>query len=348
MGIDISVHFTFLLLILFLLLTNHLDFTFLVLLVFGCVLLHELGHALMARQFGVQTRGIVLLPIGGLAQLERIPTNPWEELAIALAGPAVNVVLGIAFLATAIWIHGVGGLFSPEVGENPLLVQLMGVNVTLFIFNLIPAFPMDGGRVLRALLALKLDYVRATRLAARTGQWLAILFGLGVLFFPQTLNPILILIAVFVYLAAGAETSVVERRHRLQGKKVSEAMVTSFERLRPETYLWRAVEHLLGGEQADFPIERDGELLGILTREDLIEGLARRGESFTVQDTPFHSVEPLDAGDALEDAHDSLERQGVSSLPVVSRGELVGLLSRETLLRYALVRNAIEEHEQRS
>ena len=173
-----------------------------VLMLFGCVVLHELGHALAARSFGIATRGITLLPIGGVAHLERIPRNPAQELVIALAGPAVNVLIAAVLFA----VLTLGGGFQQAIvsldgGSGALLPKLLIVNLALVVFNLIPAFPMDGGRVLRAMLALMTDYLSATRWAVRTGQFVACLLALlGFVY-----NPMLLLIAAFVVFAAESE-----------------------------------------------------------------------------------------------------------------------------------------------
>ena len=169
--------------------------------VFGCIVLHELGHALAARQFGIGTRDITLYPIGGVARLERLPRSPTRELAIALAGPAVNVAIAGAIFLGAMFV-GVGYHSSLlRLPGGSFLVNLLWVNVALVVFNLLPAFPMDGGRVLRAFLAMHLPYGRATVIAARVGQTVAVLLGLMGLFTGGTLT----LVAIFVFLAAQAE-----------------------------------------------------------------------------------------------------------------------------------------------
>ncbi|MCP4194123.1 MAG: hypothetical protein GY768_26230 [Planctomycetaceae bacterium] len=201
-GIDVSLHWSFGLLMLYVAATAGFTQLIFVLMLFGCVVLHELGHALAARSFGIATRGITLLPIGGVAHLERIPRNPWQELVIALAGPAVNV--GIAAVLFAFLSLGGGvqqAVSSLGAGSGALLPRLLVVNLALVVFNLIPAFPMDGGRVLRSMLALITDYPSATRWAVRTGQFVACLLAvLGVGY-----NPMLLLIAAFVVFAAEAE-----------------------------------------------------------------------------------------------------------------------------------------------
>ena len=219
-------------------------------LLFLCVLLHEFGHVFAARRYGVQTPDITLLPIGGVARLERIPEKPSEELVVALAGPAVNVVIAaLLFLL-------LGGLPSMDDGtqvHNPgvdLLGRLAWVNISLVVFNLIPAFPMDGGRVLRALLAYRLGYARGTRIAAGIGQAVAFALGLAGLFG----NPLLIFIALFVYMGAASEASAAQMRDASRGMIASDAAETRFEGLPPTATVEDAVERLLSTSQHDFPV----------------------------------------------------------------------------------------------
>jgi Zn-dependent protease len=170
--------------------------------VFGCVILHEVGHALAARHYRIGTRDITLYPIGGVARLVRMPSCPSQELAIALAGPAVNVAIALALLAMVL-LAGSGPqvAFLNLSGGSAFLLNLMWVNVALVVFNLLPAFPMDGGRVLRAFLAMQLPYVTATTIAARAGQVIAVTLGLIGLF----TGGMLLFVALFVFLAAQAE-----------------------------------------------------------------------------------------------------------------------------------------------
>ncbi len=224
-GIPIQVHWTFLILIAWIVLIHAsrgastiqvIGGVLLVLAVFGCVVLHELGHALTAQRFGIRTRDITLLPIGGVARLERMPEDPKQELLVAVAGPAVNgVIAGLLFV-----VLEVAGIIGPMaevvvVGGN-FFVQLMWINVILVLFNILPAFPMDGGRILRALLAYKMDFLRATQIAASVGQAMAMLFGLVGLIFG---NPFLLFIAIFVYLGAGAEARHARVKRALEGDR---------------------------------------------------------------------------------------------------------------------------------
>ena len=214
---------------------------------FLCVVLHEFGHALTARRYGVKTRDITLLPIGGVARLERIPEKPTQEFWVAIAGPAVNVVIAVALFVVIIAFAQLGELFEVQLLKGSFLVRLMWVNLFLVAFNLLPAFPMDGGRVLRALLATQLGRRRATAIAASVGQGMAIIFGIvGFLY-----NPMLIFIAIFVYLGAQAEAGMVEMQSALAGLRVSDAMMTRFRTLTPEDSLEVAVKELLAGAQQD-------------------------------------------------------------------------------------------------
>jgi Zn-dependent protease len=235
-GIDVRIHVTFFLLLAWVGYIYYrnggmpaaIDGVLFVLVIFLLVVLHEFGHALAARRYGITTRDITLLPIGGLARLERMPNKPGEEIVVALAGPAVNFAI-----AVVLWliIGLTGGIPDPHLMEQtgvPLTVRLFSVNVWLVLFNLIPAFPMDGGRVLRAALALRMNYARATQLAAGIGQGIAFIFFILGLWW----NPMLLLIAVFIYFGASSEAALAQMRNVSKDLRVSAAMVTQFKRCR--------------------------------------------------------------------------------------------------------------------
>ncbi len=310
-----------------------------IVLLFLCVLLHEFGHVFAARRYGVQTPDIVLLPIGGVARLERIPEEPRQELVVALAGPAVNVVI-----AAILWLAL--GRF-PDAGaatevQNPgvdMLARLMVVNLFLVGFNLIPAFPMDGGRVLRAVLASRMGYARGTQVAASVGQGVAFLLGLAGLFG----NPMLLFIALFVYLGAASEAHAVQLRQVSRGLIVADAMVTRFESLGPSSTVHEAVEFLIRTSQHDFPlVDGAGRLRGVLTRDCMIKALREHGPDAPVievmrRDIPtVHPRAPLEEGTAL------LQGKGVPAVGVVDdTGRLVGLLTTENVGELMMVQAAL-------
>lgn len=304
---------------------------------FVIVVLHELGHALTARRFGIRTLDITLLPIGGVARLERMPDEPKQELAVALAGPAVNVLLAVLFFA----VLGLTGrvrtldLFM----QGGFLANLMSVNILMAVFNLLPAFPMDGGRVLRALLATRMNYVRATRIAANVGQAMAFLFGLAGLFVS---NPFLILIALFVWMGAGQEAGMVQMKSALSGIPVSHVMITDFRTLTPEDTLSRAVDYLLAGYQQDFPVMRDGKLLGLLTRSALLNGLARLGQNMPVADIMQKEFTTAEPSEMAEAAFARLQRGDCRSLPVLRDGQLVGIVTSENVGEFLMVQAALQ------
>ncbi|MBI4552419.1 MAG: site-2 protease family protein [Candidatus Latescibacteria bacterium] len=309
---------------------------------FGCVVLHELGHALSARRYGISTRDITLLPIGGLARLERMPREPKQELVVALAGPAVNVVLAVVLFGVIVGLSGFDA-FMPSapltlVGGD-FLNKLLWVNVSLLVFNLLPAFPMDGGRVLRALLAQRMDYVRATKAAARIGQGMALLFGLVGLFS----NPFLLFIALFVYIGATEEAAAVQMQSAFRGIPVMAAMVTNFRTLTPDDSLARAVEHLLGGCQQDFPVMEGNQVVGVLTRNDLLMALGQQGPEARVGDVMRRGVEPVDAFEMLETTVQRMRAGGHPVLPIVHGGALVGLLTQENIGEFTMIQAALQQ-----
>jgi Zn-dependent protease len=303
------------------------------------VVLHELGHALTARRYGIRTRDIILLPIGGVARLERMPDDPRQELVVALAGPAVNVVLAaIIYIGLALG-RGLETVDEAARVGGGYWDRLYWVNVSLAVFNLIPAFPMDGGRVLRALLAMRMDYVRATQAAARVGQALALVFGfLG--FFG---NPFLILIALFVWLGASAEAGMTQVRSALDGIPIRRVMVTDFHVLHPDDRLSRAVEFLLGGFQQDFPVVEGDRLMGVLTRNDLTAALARYGPDVQVGNAMQKEFVTADPRDMLQSALERLQDCGCHTLPVVQDGRLVGLLTADHLAEVLMIREALHQ-----
>lgn len=345
-GIAIYMHVTFLVLLAWVAASHYflrhrwadvVDGLAFIIALFGIVVLHELGHALMARRFGIATQDITLLPIGGVARLERMPEDPKQELLVALAGPAVNVVLAVLLFGVLLADHGLESLRNPAVMSGSLTAKLLWVNVGLVIFNMLPAFPMDGGRVLRALLAIKLDYARATRIAANIGQSMALLFGLFGLFS----NPLLVLIALFVWTGAAQEASMVEMKSALDGVTVEKVMITDFRTLAPSDALGRAVEQILAGSQQDFPVAEGGAVVGVLTRRDLMTGLAKGGQGATVAEHMQQQFRTASPDELAERAIVRLQNCACRTLPVVAGGNIVGILTMENVGEFLMIQTAL-------
>ena len=345
-GIDVFVHATFLLLIGWIGYSYWLQYgtiakvvegILFILALFLCVVLHEYGHALTARKYGVKTRDITLYPIGGVARLERMPDKPIEELWVALMGPAVNVVIAAILFVYLYLSRGSAPVTDLTVASGSFLVRLMAVNISLVVFNLIPAFPMDGGRVLRALLAMRMDYVRATQIAANIGQGLAFLLGLFGLFN----NPFLLFIAFFVWIGASQEASMVQVRNSISGIPVTHAMQTQFETLSPSDRLDRVVSLILAGSQQDFPVLEDGQFVGVLTRDDFIKALSQLGQNTPVADVIRRNVPTVDSHEMVEMALMRLQESGTKTLPVMHRGRFVGLITSENITEFLMIRSAL-------
>jgi Zn-dependent protease/predicted transcriptional regulator len=346
LGIDVYIHFTFLLLLGFIGLSQALaggglpaavNSMIFFLCLFGCVLLHEYGHALMARRYGIPTKDITLLPIGGVARLERMPDKPMQELWVALAGPAVNVVIAAALGAWLTLTNTWEPISALGVTKGGLAERLLGVNIFLVLFNLLPAFPMDGGRVLRSLLALRMPYARATRIAARIGQGMAALFGFAGLFG----NPMLLLIALFVWIGAAQEAAAVEMKSSFAGVRVREAMLTDFRSLSPSQPLGDAARLLLAGSQQDFPVIQNGEVVGVLAHTGLIEALRERGVDTLVGEIMERSFHARSADEDLDVALGRLEPGQATLLPVMWNRQLVGLLTAENVGEFYMIRRAL-------
>ncbi len=345
-GIDIYMHATFLLIIGWVAVSYWLQYhdwnsvlggVIFILALFACVVLHEYGHALTARRFGVKTRDITLYPIGGVARLERIPENPIQELWVALAGPAVNFVLSAALFVYLFLTNGLGALQNFNIMSGNFAAGLLEVNFILAVFNLLPAFPMDGGRVLRAILAMNMDYVRATQIAASVGQGMAFLFGFAGLFY----DPFLLFIALFVWIGAAQESSMAQMKNSLGGIPVGRAMMTNYEKLSPSDTLARVVELVLSGSQHDFPVVEGGRVVGILDRETFIKALAAKGQSALVADVMRRGVPEVDTHEMVESAVTRLQESSAKTLPVTHAGELVGLITSENITEFLMIRSAL-------
>ncbi len=345
-GIRVELHVTFLLFVVWMAVSQGVtsgdlgravSTAVLLVLVFSCVLLHELGHALAARRFGIRTRDIILLPIGGIARLERMPEKPVQELVVAIAGPAVNVAIAALLLALISFI----GLPMATIDfRGGLVVSLLAVNIAMVAFNLLPAFPMDGGRVLRALLAMRLPFARATRVASIVGQAVALLFGVAGLLGS---NFMLMFVALFVFLAAGEERALVQTRASLSGIPVRDAMLTDFRVLDVTDPLQRAVDYLIAGSQQDFPVLEGGAPVGMLSRADLARALQREGAGVAVGDVIARDADFAGAGEPLEVVLQRLRQRARTALPVLDRGRLVGLVTLENIGDLLIVSEALKK-----
>jgi stage IV sporulation protein FB len=347
LGSEIRVHVTFFLLLAWIGIAHYqqggtaaaVNGVLFIIAIFACVVAHEFGHALMARRYGIRTPDITLLPIGGLARLERMPEKPSEEIVVALAGPVVNLVIAavlILAMNTRFDLEALQRLDNPALG---FMVRLASVNVFLALFNLIPAFPMDGGRVLRAVLAIWYPRAQATNIAARIGQALA--FGFGFLGLMGG-NPLLIFIAIFVYLAATAEAQSVGLQDISRGLGVRDGMITRFESLGPQATIRDAAELLLRTTQHEFPVvDGAGKLRGFLTRNAMIQALSKSGSGTPVIEVMTGDVPTVQGGARLSEALTHLNGRSAPAVGVVDwEGRLLGYVTSENIGELMMVENA--------
>jgi len=343
-GIAIAVHWTFPLLLVWVALSNlqagaeGIAWSILfVLALFVCVTLHELGHALTAKRYGIETKGITLYPIGGVAQLERMPEKPSQEMIVALAGPAVNfVIAGILYLS--LYIGGFEPQLSALTGMNAhsFLPLLLIANLSLGLFNLLPAFPMDGGRVLRALLSTVMNRDRATHIAMRVGQVMAVL--LVVLGFYA--NPFLIFIGVFIFLAGRGEAAYVHARETLSGYYARDAVIHHFHAIEADRTLGEAVRLLLDVQGGDLVITENGKIAGTLTRNEMIKALGEKGEMTPVREIMDREVHAVPHDMPLGEVYEELNRNRRPLLPVTENGKLLGIIDLENILEFLMVEDA--------
>lgn len=358
-GIDIKLHFTFpLILVLGAMqwvsphgLPGAVFGVLLMLGLFTCVVLHELGHAVVAQRLGIPVREIVLLPIGGVALLSRNPRRPAHELLIAVAGPLVNVVLatilyfviglrgGLALQGEALLAPGA----SPSLGTA--LTWLLVANVALVLFNLVPAFPMDGGRMLRAVLAMAMGFTRATRVATAVGQILAVVFGIFAIMGGQ---PMLALIAVFVFLGAGGERAAEEARELLSTLRLGDAYNKHALILQPGDRVSRVIDYLLTSYQPDFAVIHGGRLLGAVTRDAVFQSLLAADGDGYVTGIMQRDLLQLPAEMTLAEAQDKMVTEGRRVAAVVDGERYLGLVNaediREALQIAAYLRMGEERH----
>lgn len=349
-GIRLSVHWTFIILIAWVFISYYrleqnmsqgLMGVVFVLSLFVCVILHELGHALTAKRYNIKTKSITLLPIGGLAQLEKMPENPLQELWVAIAGPLVNVVIAaiiylmLSLTGTLPDLSGTQEVVSLQ--EIGFWFQLFLANTILVIFNLIPAFPMDGGRVLRALLAFRMDRAKATRIAAGVGQFLAIVF----VFLGFYGNIWLVFIGVFIYLGASAEAGFETTKSALTGHTVKDVLMKKFTVLQPEEPLQNAVKILLDGQEQDFVVTEEKIVLGILSKKDLIKGLSDFGNTAPVSSVMQTNYITLHPEMPLQEVFQNMMLKNCHVAPVLENNEFIGIVDRENIYELLMVKEAL-------
>lgn len=349
-GTEVRVHLTFFLLLAWFAIAAGLEggqaaaldaLAFLIAL-FACVVAHEYGHVLTARAFGFNTRDITLLPIGGVASLERMPENPTQELLVAVAGPAVNVVIAAVLIVVfGANLGDVAAAQPAQFTQIDFVSRLAFINVMLVVFNMLPAFPMDGGRVFRALLSFQLNRVKATRIAALVGQIVA--FGLG--FLGLFGNPLLIFIALFVFIAASHEVYAVELDAATTGATVRQATITGFATLDVDATVGGAVDTLLATEQTEFPVtDGAGRMRGVLTRDGMIKALGTSGPDTPVVEVMQRDLATINRRASLADASQALRESGQSLVGVVDDNDkIVGIITLENVAEYMMVVQANEK-----
>ena len=344
-GIGLFVHWTFSLLILFIVYTNYkagqnsiqiLWSVLFILCIFLTVFMHELGHALTAKKFGIKTKDITLLPIGGVAQLERLPEKPSEELMVAFAGPMVNIVLALItslFISLPNTSQEMVSQLDNGVNAGNFFLNFYLVNIILAFFNLIPAFPMDGGRVLRALLSYKLERHQATKIAARIGQALAIGFVLLGFYY----NPFLIFIGIFVFMGAQIESEYTESKYMLKGYKVRDVLMKQYPTIDYKETLETAVKLMLDSQNKHFLVTENGIPMGTLNREQIIAALAKKEGETRLSSIMDRELILLQADNLLEDVFELVYKNKSTLMLVIDDNQLIGTLDTENLLEFILI-----------
>jgi len=344
-GINVYIHSTFLLLVAWFGFSNWqktgtvaavIEGMLFIVLLFTCVVMHEFGHALTAKRFKVVTKHITLLPIGGVASMERIPDDPWQELQIAIAGPMVNIVIaGLLYF----FLDLRNSQITEEQllsGDLPLLYNLMIVNIFLVVFNMLPAYPTDGGRVLRALLAMKLKHHQATTIAAKIGQGFALLFGIYGFFY----NPILVLIAVFLWMGASAENKMEQLKISLADITVADAMLSEFHILSPNDKLSKAIQYTLTSNQKHFPVGDSQQLASALTQNNLMLALQQWGEHALVSQATLIDIQTVPSNTPIEALLNIAQMHKAGMVAVSHKQKIVGIVDLENVLELIRIQNA--------
>jgi Zn-dependent protease len=313
---------------------------------FSCVIAHELGHALTARKFGFQTKNIILLPIGGVAQIEKMPEEPWQELIVAIAGPLVSFAIAI-LLYTIVNITGefpspiqMENISMDNFIGNHFLLYLSLINFMLAIFNLIPAFPMDGGRILRALLSMGLGRLKATEVSSVIGQFLSIIF---IIFAIQSHNPWLAIIGAFIFLAAKGEAVHEDVKSLLSKYRVRDLTMSKYTTLNSDDSVDKAVAIILNGQERDFIVAKGQETVGILTRDDIIKALSQKNNSPLVHQVMNKNFLKLDPNMNLAEAYEQMLVKRFAVAAIVEDGKLIGILDTENIQESLLFQKALKK-----
>lgn len=354
-GIEVFIHWTFWLLIVWIFLMNlgsgrgfmqSLSGVLFILALFVCVVLHEFGHALAARRFGVSTKNITLYPIGGVASLEGMPEKPAQELLVAVIGPMVNITIAFILWLYLNFSNQIPDFSALENSQNvtklPFLWSLFFANIILAVFNLIPAFPMDGGRALRSLLSFWMDRTRATQIAAGIGQVLAVIFVFIGFFY----NFWLVFIGLFIFLGAGGEAAYEQTKSALSGLTVRDALMRRFTVLKPEDTLAQAVDALLNGQETEFVVAGADKPIGLLTRNEIIKGLSEQGKKAVVtafMNPDFFVVSPETK---LSDFFEQVLEKGQTVALVMEGKSLLGLIDRENVEEKLLIQEVLKKRRE--
>ncbi|MGZ7116592.1 MAG: CBS domain-containing protein [Methanobacterium sp.] len=350
-GIPVELHISFLLLIVFIFVLAFLGIVtlylaFIIILLFVTVVIHEFSHSYMAKRYGVPVERIILLPIGGVSAMGEIPKDPGQELKIAVAGPLTNIIIAIFCLIGLFITGGIGTLSvssffltnAPTADINLFLSNFLGINLLLGLFNLLPAFPMDGGRVLRAFLARNMTYIKATKTAATIGKQLAILMAIFGIFF----NPILILIAIFIYIGADQEYKSIMVSSSLAGLTVKDIMSRDVVTLNPETTVGEALNIMFRQRHMGYPVMDGENLVGIITFDD-ISPIPENKRSIPVKDIMSKELILASPDEPVFNSFEKISRNKIGRLPVSENGKLVGIISKTDIMKALKMMDASSE-----
>ena len=339
MGIDIDIHVTFFLLLALFFFLMGPKGLFLIIGVFFFVTVHEICHSLAAAYFGIKVKRITLLPIGGVASMPEMPTKPSQELIISLAGPLSNVLVVILFYYPLRALLGQETLMYPlrvmtgQAGYSEqfnVIAHIYWINLVLAVFNMIPAFPMDGGRVLRAILSYRMGRKQATRVAVRLGHIFALLFGyFGIVYG----HIFLLLIAVFIYMSASGEGMQVMVQETIKKYRIEDVLSREFVYISPATPLKKVLELIFHSHQEDFAVMDEGAIRGIVTRREVMRGMHTSGQDIPVKDVMRTDVPALKVTATLDVAQKLMHKYNTHALPVMNRDRVVGMVTMDDINR---------------